>query len=98
MSDTAIRANRRGRIAVADELVDETEIRTLLSERVSLISSEPDPARRCIWLHGYSDDFDALPLGATAPQYQAVFSIDSSAPLHRLIRLVRFERVTPRVF
>jgi hypothetical protein len=90
MSDAAIRQNRRGRIAVAAELYEEAEIRALLGEHVSLISFEPDPVMPWIWLHGYSDDFDALELGAAAPPYVATFSIDNN----REIRLLGFERTS----
>jgi hypothetical protein len=88
--NAAIRANRRGRIAVAAELVDEQKIRALLSEHVSLISCEPDSVMPRVWLHGYSDDFDALPLGAAPPQYQAIFSVDGNGE----IRLLGFQRAT----
>jgi hypothetical protein len=89
MSDAAIRANRRGRVAVAAELVDDAK--AWLGEHVSLISFEPDPARRCVWLHGYSDQFDALPLGAAAPEYRAILQIVDN----REVLLLRFERIGP---
>ena len=86
MSDAAIRQNRRGCIPVAEEIFEQA--RALLSEHISAVSVEPEPETGYLLLHGYSDHFDALPLGAAPPRYVALLQYDGGST-----RLLRFERM-----
>jgi hypothetical protein len=71
--DVAVAENRQGRVRVADVMCAEPAA-DLVRARMLVCNEEFDAsAGEWTWT-GYAPEFDRLPLGATAPVYQAVIN------------------------
>jgi hypothetical protein len=70
--DEAVRQNRRGFIFVAKEVGPQAL--DLVSARMLITNRREDTFRRVERWEGYSADFEALSLGASAPLYEARFN------------------------
>jgi hypothetical protein len=73
MFDEAVRENRQGRLRIVPDACEPAAVEAVRA-RMLVYSKINDTLRgHCIWI-GYSPDFEAVPLGAAAPDYEAVIS------------------------
>src|SRR5271167_25374 len=87
----AIRENRRGMVRVAEYLIDDDAPKVLLlRSRMAVFEEIPDQYACWRWFVGYAAEFEALPLGSPAPEYDAIFT--RHAPAEGVLTLTFYRR------